>query len=65
MENDEADEDANLNEWNCRVKRGEDRRKDERRVRKWLGDGSARMSMSLKEWCKKIRHSKNKHHEYE
>ena len=46
---DEADEDANLNEWNCRVKRGEDRRKDERRVRKWLGDGSGRITKSLKE----------------
>jgi hypothetical protein len=61
--NDEENEDefelqANLNKWNCRVKHGEDGRQDERRTRKWLGDGSARITKSLKELCKKMKHIK-------
>jgi hypothetical protein len=66
--NDEANEDecelrANLNKRNCRVQRGEDGRQDERRTRKWLGDGSARITKSLRELCKKMKHSKNKQHD--
>jgi hypothetical protein len=70
--NHEADEDEDgclyplrLNKWNCRVQHGEDGRQNERRDRKWLGDGSWRMAKSLKEFCKKIQRSKSKHHEDE
>ena len=60
---DAFDLDSKLNDWNASVQRGEDEkaRHCERREKKYLGPGSAKMAKSFKEMCKKMQQSKSNH----
>ncbi len=60
---DADDRDWKLNDWNASVQRGEDEkaRNRERREKKYLGPGSAKMAKSLKQMCKQMKQSKSNH----